>query len=139
MIHEFVKLTFQKFKQQGDPELYKKLIKEEVEEFFEAKTLGEQVNEAVDILWVTIGWLISTIGYDNTLKAYKTVFQSNMSKICWSEKEAIETVDKYKNKGVDCIYKKFEDDDGVYWIVYDMKGKYKKGINFKKSEWSWLS
>lgn len=138
MIHEFVKLTFQKFKQQSDPQLYKKLIKEEVDEFFEAETLAEQVNEAVDILWVTIGWLISTIGYNDTLRAYKTVFLSNMSKVCKTEFAAQQTVEKYKLKGVNCIYKKYKDDDGEYWIVYDMKGKYKKGINFQKSKWDWL-
>jgi len=139
MIHEFVKNTFEKFKQQPDPELYKSLIKEEVYEFLEAETKAEQVNEAVDILWVTIGWLISTIGYEATLKAYKTVYLSNLSKVCRSEQEAIMTVEKYKDKGVETMYKKFTDDDGDYWIVYDMNGKYKKGINFKKSNWSWLS
>lgn len=138
MIHEFVKLTFKKFKQEPDAELYRNLIQEEVDEFFEAKTLPEQVKEAVDILWVVIGWLIASIGYNNTLKAYREVYLSNMSKVCLTEKQAEDSVQKYKEKNVDCMYKKHTDEDGEYYVIYDLDGKYKKGINYTKADMSWL-
>lgn len=139
MIHEFVKLTFKKFKQEPDAELYKNLIREEVDEFFEAGSLPEQVKEAVDILWVVIGWLIASIGYNNTLKAYREVYLSNMSKVCLTQKQAEDSIEKYKDKNVDCIYEKHTDEDGEYYVIYDSKsGKYKKGINYTKANMTWL-
>lgn len=39
--------------------LYCKLIDEEYQEFVNAKTRAEQVDGALDLIWVTLGWLAS--------------------------------------------------------------------------------
>lgn len=141
MIHSLVIKTLAKFKQQHNEQLYHDLITEEYKEFMEANTDEEKVAEAVDILWVVIGYLWSKLKTDTSIvRAYQTTYIANMSKVCRSEQEAIDTVKYYKtNKGYDCHYKQYTDSSGPYWIVYDENGKYKKSINFQKPDFSWLS
>lgn len=60
------------------------------------------------------------------------VQRSNMSKVCMSEKEAIDTVNFYKSKdGTECYYKK-EDDK---WLVYRKSdNKTIKSINYSPAD-----
>ncbi len=62
--------------------LYEDLIEEEMHEFFESLIDGprqEQIKEAIDILVVTVGWLLSA-GVD-AAEAWRRVHESNMSKL----------------------------------------------------------
>lgn len=142
MIHDLVYRTLLKFKQKPNKELYYNNVKEETDEFFEAETEHERVKEAVDILWVTIGYLWSVFNGNilKVLQAYKTVYNSNISKICYSEEDAIRTVEMYKNKkNKNVTYIKYNDDDGDYWVIYDRNGKYKKGINYVPADMTWIN
>ena len=60
------------------------------------------------------------------------VQRSNMSKVCMSEQEAIDTVNFYKSKdGTECYYKK-EDDK---WLVYRKSdNKTIKSINYSPAD-----
>lgn len=60
-------------------ELYQTLIHEEHVEFFGAENRAEQIKEAIDILVVTVGWLLSA-GVD-AAEAWRRVHESNMSKL----------------------------------------------------------
>lgn len=63
-------------------DLYEALIEEETHEFFVSVLDGpreEQIKEAIDILVVTVGWLLSA-GVDAE-EAWRRVNESNMSKL----------------------------------------------------------
>jgi predicted HAD superfamily Cof-like phosphohydrolase len=63
-------------------ELYKKLIKEEVEEFWEAEAVSddvEQIDACFDMMWVIIGYMKSR-GWDCE-KIWDEGAKSNLSKI----------------------------------------------------------
>lgn len=60
-------------------ELYEDLINEEIQEFLIAEDEQEKIKEAIDILVVTCGFLISS-GVDCD-EAWKRVYESNMSKL----------------------------------------------------------
>ena len=63
-------------------DLYESLISEETLEFFNAlenDDRQEQIKEAIDILVVTVGWLLSA-GVD-AAEAWRRVHESNMSKL----------------------------------------------------------
>lgn len=70
-----------RFKQAG---LYVSLIEEETKEFdlatYQASMVNE-VKEAVDILVVTAGYLITVLGEVGAQKAWNAVHESNMAKV----------------------------------------------------------
>lgn len=123
-----------------DPKLVKlrmDLIREEVKELEHAvqdKDIVETVDALADILYVVYGMGVS-IGVDLD-KAFELVHDSNMSKLCKTEDEAIATVEWYKqeltagNQPYDSpAYRK--SDDGQYWVVYNgSSGKILKSINY---------
>lgn len=59
--------------------LYTALIDEETKEFLQAETVAESIKEAVDIIVVTVGYLIS-LGI-NPQKAWDLVHATNMAKV----------------------------------------------------------
>lgn len=98
------------------------LINEEVKELNEAiknKDFIETIDALADILYVVYGGF-SAFGIDAD-KAFDIVHQSNMSKLCRTEKEAIETVTRYKNEIPQRYdtpnYRKADDD--IHWVVYN--------------------
>ena len=124
-----------------DPKLVnlrKNLIIEEVEELLEAiknKDMKETLDALADILYVTYGCSLS-FGCDLD-NAFDLVHQSNMSKLCVSEEEAIKTVTWYKkeymignHKYDSPTYRKAS--NNKYWIVYNKStGKILKSINYE--------
>lgn len=113
------------------------LIREEVKELEEAveeKDILETVDALGDILYVVYGMGVS-IGVDLD-EAFRLIHDSNMSKLCKSEEEAVQTVEWYQ--------KEFDEgrlaydspawrlsDDGQYWVVYNKStGKILKSINY---------
>jgi predicted HAD superfamily Cof-like phosphohydrolase len=121
-----------------DPDLIKyrlSLINEEVEELKDAvdnNDFKEIVDALGDILYVVYG-MGTSIGV-NLDDAFKIIHESNMSKLCNSEDEAIKTVEWYKNneKKYDSPeYRKSE--DGTKWVVFNKSTKkILKSINYKK-------
>lgn len=84
-----------------DPKLVKyrlDLITEEVNELKEAidnKDFKETIDALTDILYVVYG-AYTAFGIDGD-KAFSLVHESNMSKLCKTEEEAIMTVEAYKS------------------------------------------
>jgi predicted HAD superfamily Cof-like phosphohydrolase len=94
-------LTPQKTIYDDDPKLVNyrlKLILEEVDEFKESivnKDFKESIDALCDILYVTYG-AFTAFGVDAD-KAFDIVQKSNMSKLCRTKEEAIETVKTYES------------------------------------------
>lgn len=103
------------------------LIREEMKELEQAvqdKDYVETVDALADILYVVYG-MGARIGIDMD-KAFKIVHENNMSKLCKTEQEAIESVNYYlKNKetlGYDSpAYRKAP--DNIHWVVYNQSTK----------------
>lgn len=98
------------------------LINEEVNELREAietKDFVETVDALSDIMYVVLG-AFTALGIDAD-KAFDLVHKSNMSKLCNTEQNAIETVLKYKleipNRYDSPCYRQSE--DGINWVVYN--------------------
>jgi predicted HAD superfamily Cof-like phosphohydrolase len=119
------------------------LIAEEVLELKEAIDTHDfvEVRDALaDILYVVYG-AADAFGIDVD-KDFDIVHQSNMSKLCNSEQEAIDTVKDYQDKydagnsPYDSPY--FEYDDTIQkWIVKNKStGKVLKNINYQKVDFS---
>lgn len=123
------------------------LIKEEVQELEDAindKDMVETRDALADILYVVYG-----MQYRLGIKAdddFTIVHDSNMSKLCSSEDEAIKTVEWYKqeyengNKPYDTpIYEKlnYKDNNGnEKWVVKNKStGKVLKSINYTPVKW----
>lgn len=103
------------------------LIREEMKELEQAvkdKDYVETVDALADILYVVYG-MGARIGV-NMDQAFEMVHQNNMSKLCKSEEEAIESVKFYtQNKeklGYDSpSYRKAP--DNIHWVVYNQSTK----------------
>lgn len=98
------------------------LVQEEFEELQEAITTNnftEIIDALTDIQYVVLGFY-TAIGIDAD-KAFKIVHDSNMSKLCKTEEDAIETVKRYKEETPQRYdspnYRK--SDDGIHWVVYN--------------------
>ena len=108
-----------------DPKLVKyrlELINEEVTELRDAiktKDFKETIDALSDILYVTYG-AFSAYGI-NADEAFDLVQNSNMSKLCKTEEDAIETVRLYKTETPQRYdtpnYRRA--DDGVHLVVYN--------------------
>lgn len=62
--------------------LYAELVQEEYTEFLDAEfTSVEEIKEAVDILVVTAGFLISRFGVEGAQKAWNLVHETNLAKV----------------------------------------------------------
>ena len=110
------------------------LIDEENEEFkdgCEKHNLIEVADGLTDMLYVIYG-TGHALGLDLD-KIFTEVHNSNMSKLCKSEEEAIETVEWYKlnvPRYEQPSYKKSK--FGNFWLIYDQKtSKILKSINYK--------
>jgi len=109
------------------------LIREELSELEDAvreNNIKEVIDALSDILYVTYGMGIE-MGIDLD-KSFDIVHNSNMTKFCKSEKEAIDTVNWYKEneKRYDTpSYRKSSDEN--HWVVYNKSNdKALKSINY---------
>lgn len=115
-----------------------KFIDEELKELKEAMNFGDINNtlkEAADLIVVTAG-LIHRLGYDPD-EVMDVVNESNMSKFCYSEEDAKESVEllneTQSGRYEDIHYKKV----GDYYVIYGIpKGssgrKILKGKNYRE-------
>jgi len=120
-----------------------KLIREEFEEFVDAcktKDFGEARDAIADMLYVVYG-AADAFGIQAD-KDFDEVHSSNMSKLCYSEEEAMQTVQSYEqkyNKGDSPYdspyYYKLENQDK--WVVKNRStGKALKSINYRPVDFS---
>ena len=128
--------TLQKNIMVDDPKLAKfrlDLIREEVKELEQAvaeNNMTEVIDGLCDIIYVVQGMSVA-FGIDMD-KAFKIVHDSNMSKLCRNEQEAIETVEHYKTlKGFENVNVKYRPSTcGKYFVMYNadtgkiLKSKY---------------
>ena len=109
------------------------LIEEEVEELKESiknKDFKESIDALTDILYVVYG-AYTAFGI-NADEAFKLVHDSNMSKLCNSEQEAIETVEFYKRDGrYDSPTYRLSPDRNYYVVYNQSTSKILKSINYK--------
>lgn len=110
------------------------LINEEVAELREAietSDFVETIDALSDILYVTYG-AFTAFGIDAD-KAFRLVHESNMSKLCKTEKEAQDTVEWYKtNEASRYDSPSYRlSDDKVHYVVYNVNTKkILKSINY---------
>lgn len=109
------------------------LIKEETEELIdsiEKKDFKETIDALTDILYVVYG-AYTAFGV-NADKAFDLVHKSNMSKLCITEQEAIETVEFYNKEGRYDSPTYRLSPDGNYYVVYNQStSKILKSVNYK--------
>jgi predicted HAD superfamily Cof-like phosphohydrolase len=118
-----------------------KLIEEEVSELKEAiekKDFKEVADALSDILYVVYG-AGHAFGIDLD-KTFDEVHDSNMTKACKTEEEAIETINYIKEtqpRYKDPSYKVSK--DGKYYIIYDKEtGKILKNKNYREVDLSFI-
>ena len=110
------------------------LIQEEVNELKDAikdKDFTEVIDALGDILYVVYG-SGSSFGIDLD-KAFDLIHKSNMTKLCKSEEEAIQTVEWYKENEsrYDTPAYRLSDDKKYYVVYNESTGKILKSINYK--------
>ena len=109
-------------------------ILEELEEYKEACQKGDIVgvlDALCDITYVSLGNGTMLHGLKGYIQdAYAEVQASNMSKVCKTEEEAQQTVNRRTiEQGMECHYEK----QGDYWVVYRTADrKVMKSINYFK-------
>jgi predicted HAD superfamily Cof-like phosphohydrolase len=113
------------------------LITEEVQELqdaIKAKDMKETIDALADIEYVVQG-MAAGLGIDLD-RAFEIVHKSNMSKLCRTETDAIETVRRYKVKydTDDSPYDSPDyrkSNDGLYWVVFNSStGKILKSYKY---------
>lgn len=116
------------------------LIQEESKELFQALAEGnivEVLDALCDIQYVLDG-AFHTFGMANIKEqAMDAVQESNMSKFCKSEEEALATKQYYEKAGVETYYKLMgmrtgDEKTTLYWVVYRTSdNKILKSVNYK--------
>ena len=119
-------------------QLHISLLVEEIKELADAMTakdITETLDAILDIKYVLNGLVIHLNLQDKVSKGFDTVHNSNMSKSCETEIEAINSVNAYTNKGIETYYK-FH--NGKYLIYRSEDHKALKSINFHTPDFSKL-
>lgn len=107
------------------------LISEELEEMKEAIEKGDvvEVADAIgDLIFVCFGSILEFGMGDKFDKIFENIHNSNMSKACDSQKDALATLSHYKQKdGTEGVYK----EENGKWLVYRKEdNKVLKSINY---------
>ena len=96
------------------------------------KSLNE-IADAVGDLYFVVTQMAMVCGL-NPEELVQKVYDSNMSKLCKTEDEAIQTVAAYLKKGIKTY---IEPKDEYFVIKRSEDGKVLKSINFKEPEWNY--
>jgi predicted HAD superfamily Cof-like phosphohydrolase len=67
-------------------------------------------------------------------KIIEIIYKSNMSKLCNTEQEAIDSINKYEEQNIEAYYEKISDNQ--YIIKRGLDNKVLKGINFFKPDFN---
>lgn len=112
------------------------LIYEESDELDDAiqnKSLNE-IADAVGDLYFVVTQMAKICGL-NPKELVDKVYESNMTKPCQTEEEAIKTVASYLKKGIKTY---IEPKDEFFVVKRSADDKVLKSINFKEPDWSYL-
>lgn len=114
------------------------LISEELDEMKEAIENGDVVEVADalgDLMVVLCGSILEFGLKDKFNEIFENIHNSNMSKACNSEREALETLSFYKHKDdSECYYKEC----GGKWLVYRNDNKILKSINYSPANLKYI-
>lgn len=116
-----------------DPVLERKLLKEEVDEYFKGVIEDNHLevkDGLADIFFVLWGTICKHKLEGQFFTILKAVCDSNNTKWCQTEEEAKATVDHYKDLDVVATYE-LNPKYNVY-VIKNKAGKILKSINFKK-------
>lgn len=112
-----------------------KLILEETEELklaIENYSLND-IADAIGDLYFVVTQMAMVCGLDPK-ELVEKVYDSNMSKLCLTIEESLDSVFEYKRKGMDVYAEKFNE----YYILKRLSdGKVLKSINFKEPNWNY--
>lgn len=112
-----------------------RLIIEETDELNVAigKKSINDIADAIGDLYFVVTQMAMVCGLDSE-KLVQKVYDSNMSKLCLTEDEAIQTVSAYLQKGIKTY---IEQKDEYFIIKRSEDGKVLKSINFKEPDWNY--
>lgn len=113
------------------------LIYEESDELDDAiqnKSLNE-IADAIGDLYFVVTQMAMVCGL-NPKELVQKVYDSNMSKLCLTEDEAIQTLSAYLQKGIKAY---IEQKDEYFIIKRKEDDKVLKSIKFKEPDWSYLT
>lgn len=115
------------------------MMKEELHEYYNACTDGDVENQmdALGDLFVVLWGTICKHGWrDKFPHILANICAANGSKFCATEAQAYASVQHYAQGGIDVAYE-YNAEYQVY-VIKDLDGKIRKGINFKKPDHSAL-
>lgn len=134
-VREFNRLAGVRLHGKPSPTEFKlqmKLIKEELkelEEAFEGNNDVEVLDALADTLYTIYGMIVR-FDADYVIKeAFDRVHESNMSKFCVSYEEALKTIDKYKEQGINARMRNIK---GKLVVYREEDRKVLKSVNYKK-------
>lgn len=106
------------------------LLEEELQELTTAYSQGNKTEmlDALGDLQYVLSGMILELGYKDVFDdAFQDIHDSNMSKACTSEEEMFDTINAYKEKGIECWGKKV---GNKYLIYRSSDDKVMKSINY---------
>lgn len=95
----------------------------------------DQIADAIGDLYFVVTQAAMIHGLDPEMLIDR-VYRSNMSKLCHTEQEAVDSVKAYTDKEISTYYTQ---SDGKYIIKRTVDNKVLKGINFFEPDWSDLN
>lgn len=93
----------------------------------------DQIADAIGDLYFVVTQAAMIHGLDPEMLIDR-VYRSNMSKLCHTEQEAVDSVKAYTDKEISTYYTQLP--DGKYIIKRTVDNKVLKGINFFEPDWS---
>lgn len=109
------------------------LIEEELKELktaFKDGDLVETLDALCDLQYVLSGAILECGLHEVFDEAFSAVHQSNMTKACKDELEANQTVEHYRQKGVES-YAQYNEKLGCYLVYRESDNKVLKSINYE--------
>lgn len=123
--------------------LHRRLFLEEMNELLHAIDTNDtkEIQDGfADLIFVITGMMLE-LGH-NPHEVFYKVYESNMSKVCYSEEEAMETVELYAaglhpdkmGEKINTRYRSIE--DGHFFVIERVSdGKVMKSMNYKPPRW----
>lgn len=125
-----------------EADLAYRLIAEEADELrcalypegneFEYEPNLAEIADAIGDLYFVVTQAAMIHGLDPEMLIDR-VYKSNMSKLCHTEDEAQDSIDAYRDKGIDAYYNYLS--DGKYIIKRTSDDKVLKGVGFFEPNW----
>lgn len=115
-------------------ELRVSLLQEELNELKQAisdKNIVSVADAFADIQYVLSGAILEFGLGDKFRELFEEVHNSNMSKVCYTKEEALDTISYYETSGTEAYYK---EKDGKFLVYRKSDDKTLKSINYSKAD-----